>query len=160
MDEIVARSTVTDIMAEIGAAGAGADAGIEQINRAIAQMDQVTQQNAALVEEAAAAAESMQEQAQSLAKAVAIFKVTAGENAPSPGVSGEGSRAVRGRGLPTLKRIAKPPDVEGCRPFALLPPDNTVEAARKRLEGLRKTARIGDVIAPTGERWRAERAGS
>ena len=42
----------------------------------------------------------------------------------------------------------------------LLPPDNTVEAARKCLEGLRKTAHVGDVIAPTGERWRAERAGS
>ena len=42
----------------------------------------------------------------------------------------------------------------------LLPPDNTAEAARKRLEALRKTARVGDVIAPTGERWRSERAGS
>jgi prevent-host-death family protein len=41
----------------------------------------------------------------------------------------------------------------------LLPPEDTVEAALARLKALRKTARIGDVIAPTGERWRAERAG-
>jgi methyl-accepting chemotaxis protein len=49
--------------------------GIEQINSAISQMDEVTQQNAALVEEAAAAAGSMQEQATALAEVVSIFKV-------------------------------------------------------------------------------------
>jgi prevent-host-death family protein len=42
----------------------------------------------------------------------------------------------------------------------LLPPEDTAEAARARLAELRKTARVGDVIAPTGERWRAARAGS
>jgi len=49
--------------------------GIEQVNQAIAQMDQVTQQNAALVEEAAAAAESLQDQAAKLAEAVSVFKL-------------------------------------------------------------------------------------
>jgi hypothetical protein len=68
---------VTDIMAEIAAASQEQTSGIEQVNQAIIQMDQVTQQNAALVEEAAAAAESMQEQAQGLTKAVAIFKLSA-----------------------------------------------------------------------------------
>ncbi|MET3440788.1 phage terminase large subunit-like protein, partial [Variovorax paradoxus] len=52
--------------------------GIEQVNQAIAQMDQVTQQNAALVEEAAAAAQSMQEQAASLVEAVSVFRLEAG----------------------------------------------------------------------------------
>lgn len=42
----------------------------------------------------------------------------------------------------------------------LLPPEDTIEAARARLAELRKTARVGDVIAPTGERWRAGRARS
>jgi prevent-host-death family protein len=42
----------------------------------------------------------------------------------------------------------------------LLPPDDVVKAARARLRTLRKSARVGDVIAPTGERWRVERAGS
>ncbi|CUJ44730.1 Ribose and galactose chemoreceptor protein [Achromobacter xylosoxidans] len=49
------------------------------MNRAVSQMDEVTQQNAALVEEAAAAAGSLQEQAQRLAEAVAVFKINAGE---------------------------------------------------------------------------------
>ncbi|MCX7248970.1 MAG: hypothetical protein NTX31_15095, partial [Burkholderiales bacterium] len=48
---------------------------IEQVNQAITQMDEVTQQNAALVEEAAAAAESLEEQAQNLQAAVAIFNI-------------------------------------------------------------------------------------
>jgi methyl-accepting chemotaxis protein len=68
---------VTDIMAEITTASVEQTAGIEQINQAIVQMDDVTQQNAALVEEAAAASEAMQEQAARLAEAVSVFKVGA-----------------------------------------------------------------------------------
>ncbi|HEY0887796.1 MAG TPA: methyl-accepting chemotaxis protein, partial [Ramlibacter sp.] len=52
--------------------------GIEQVNQAITQMDQVTQQNAALVEEASAAAQSMREQAGALVQAVSVFKVEGG----------------------------------------------------------------------------------
>jgi methyl-accepting chemotaxis protein len=66
---------VTDIMAEITSASQEQTGGIEQVNGAIAQMDQVTQQNAALVEEAAAAATSMQEQAGKLAEVVSVFKL-------------------------------------------------------------------------------------
>ncbi|MFD0879514.1 hypothetical protein ACFQ2A_05725, partial [Variovorax dokdonensis] len=55
--------------------------GIEQINQAITQMDQVTQQNAALVEEAAAAAASLQEQAGSLVQSVGVFRIGAAEPA-------------------------------------------------------------------------------
>jgi methyl-accepting chemotaxis protein len=76
MNEIVgAVKRVTDIMAEIAAASNEQNAGIEQVNQAITQMDEVTQQNAALVEEAAAAAESMQEQANALYVAVGVFKL-------------------------------------------------------------------------------------
>ena len=74
MAEIVSQvKRVTDIMAEITAASHEQSAGIESVNHAIAQMDQVTQQNAALVEQAAAAAESMKDQAGSLAEAVSVF---------------------------------------------------------------------------------------
>ena len=66
---------VTDIMDGIADASAQQQTGIEQVNQAITQMDQVTQQNAALVEEAAAAAEAMQEQSSRLADAVAVFRV-------------------------------------------------------------------------------------
>jgi len=71
--ESVAR--VTAIMGEITAASQAQSNGIEQVNHAIAQMDKVTQQNAALVEEAAAAAASMQDQAGGLVRAVSIFRL-------------------------------------------------------------------------------------
>jgi methyl-accepting chemotaxis protein len=75
MREIVGSvQRVTDIMAEIMAASVEQTAGIEQINEAVLQMDQVTQQNAALVEEAAAAAEAMQDQAVQLAQVVSVFR--------------------------------------------------------------------------------------
>ncbi|WP_229415072.1 methyl-accepting chemotaxis protein, partial [Massilia aurea] len=76
MQEIVDGITrVTDIMSEIASASAEQTVGIEQVNEAITQMDSVTQQNAALVEEAAAAAGSLQEQAAALAQIVSVFKV-------------------------------------------------------------------------------------
>jgi methyl-accepting chemotaxis protein-1 (serine sensor receptor) len=76
MAEIVQSvGRVTDIMAEITAASQEQTAGIEQINSAVTQMDQVTQQNAALVEEASAAAQSLQDEANALAQAVGTFKL-------------------------------------------------------------------------------------
>ncbi|MDR5741216.1 MULTISPECIES: methyl-accepting chemotaxis protein [unclassified Caballeronia] len=65
---------VTDIMGEIASASNEQTRGIEQVNQAISQMDEVTQQNAALVEEAAAAAGSMEDQAKQLSAAVAVFR--------------------------------------------------------------------------------------
>lgn len=83
MDEMVASvARVTDIMSEISAASREQQTGIGQINEAIAEMDTVTQQNAALVEEAAAAAGSLQHQAGALARAVSVF-VLAETAAPS-----------------------------------------------------------------------------
>jgi methyl-accepting chemotaxis protein len=76
MDEVVVSvKRVSDIISEIAAASEEQRSGIEQVNEAIVQMDQVTQQNAALVEEAAASAEAMQEQAASLAQLVGTFRV-------------------------------------------------------------------------------------
>ncbi len=66
---------VTDIMGEITTASVEQSSGIEQVNRAIADMDSVTQQNAALVEQATAAAAAMQEQAQALEDMVTVFKL-------------------------------------------------------------------------------------
>ncbi|MFI3121430.1 MAG: methyl-accepting chemotaxis protein [Methylococcaceae bacterium] len=76
MEEIVsAIRGVTAIMSNISAASMEQTSGIEQVNQAIGQMDDVTQQNAALVEQAAAAAESLEEQTQSLAVTVAHFRL-------------------------------------------------------------------------------------
>jgi len=78
MDEIVKSvQHVADIMSEITAASMEQSSGIEQVNLAITQMDEMTQQNAALVEQAAAAAESMEEQAMALTQAVSIFNLPA-----------------------------------------------------------------------------------
>ncbi len=82
MGEIVASvQRVTDIMAEISAASQEQSAGIEQVNQTVMQMDETTQQNAALVEEATAAARSMEEQAGHLTDAVSLFKLE-GQAAP------------------------------------------------------------------------------
>ncbi len=90
MNEIVASvGKVTAIMRDIAAASQEQGDGIEQVGRSLAQMDQVTQQNAALVEEAAAAAEAMRAQAVSLARAVSVFRL---ERAP--------------RRLPAVARVA------------------------------------------------------
>ena len=79
MEQIVTSvKHVADIMGEITSASREQSAGIGEINQAITQMDEMTQQNAALVEQAAAAAESMQEQAAILAEAVAAFKLAEG----------------------------------------------------------------------------------
>jgi methyl-accepting chemotaxis protein len=84
MEEIVTSvKRVTDIMGEIASASAEQSSGIDQVNVAITQMDEVTQQNAALVEQAAAAATSLEEQAQGLSESVSVFKL---DNQPSENV--------------------------------------------------------------------------
>ena len=78
MSEIMSSvQRVTDIMAEISAASQEQSSGIEQVSQTVTQMDQTTQQNAALVEEATAAARSMEDQAGQLAQAVAAFRLPA-----------------------------------------------------------------------------------
>ncbi len=86
MDEVVASvKRVTDVMGEITAASQEQSSGIEEVNRAITQMDETTQQNAALVEQAAAAAQSLQDQAQRLTQSVSVFKLDGNHQlAPMP----------------------------------------------------------------------------
>jgi methyl-accepting chemotaxis protein len=102
MADIVASvARVTGIMSEITAASQEQEAGIEQINQAIGEMDSVTQQNAALVEEAAAAASSLREQAGNLAQAVSFFKLDA--------------QPVPQRAAPSRARVAAPVLVAATR---------------------------------------------
>jgi len=76
MGEILTSvNRVSDLMGEIAAASEEQSEGIEQVNRAITQMDQVTQQNAALVEQASAAALALKEQTVALKGAVSVFRV-------------------------------------------------------------------------------------
>ncbi|MBV8503445.1 MAG: MCP four helix bundle domain-containing protein [Paucibacter sp.] len=77
MNEIVGSiKSVSDIVGEISSASSEQSNGIQQVGDTVGQMDQVTQQNAALVEEGAAAAESLKHQAQQLVEAVAVFKLS------------------------------------------------------------------------------------
>ena len=88
MNEVVASiRRVTDIMGEISAASAEQSRGVGQVGEAVTTIDQMTQQNAALVEEMAAAASSLKSQAQQLVQAVSVFKVT--------NAGGYGATAVR-----------------------------------------------------------------
>ena len=103
MTEIVASvRRVTDIMSDIAAASQEQLSGIQHINEAIAQMDQTTQQNAALVEQASAAASTMQEQAAHLSGAVGVFKLDRQAEATVTPL------APRSRPRPALKRIPAP----------------------------------------------------
>ena len=77
MNEVVTSiRRVTDIVGEISAASSEQSQGVAQVGEAVTQMDQTTQQNAALVEESAAAADSLRRQAQDLVDAVAVFRLS------------------------------------------------------------------------------------
>ena len=112
MDEVVASvKRVTDIMSDIASASAEQSAGIEQVNLSIIEMDGMTQQNAALVEQAAAAFQSLQDQAAELQRVVSIFKLAEGEeqavvDAPAPAATASRAVVVRPAAKPQLKKPA------------------------------------------------------
>ncbi|HVR49684.1 MAG TPA: methyl-accepting chemotaxis protein [Pseudorhodoferax sp.] len=84
-DVVQSIGRVTDIMEEISAASTEQSSGVGQIGQAISQLDQTTQQNAALVEESAAAADSLKTQAQRLVASVAVFRLGSEGADPQPG---------------------------------------------------------------------------
>ncbi|OWW19114.1 PAS domain-containing methyl-accepting chemotaxis protein [Noviherbaspirillum denitrificans] len=103
MAEIVSSVRhVTDIMNEITSASREQSAGIEQVNMAITQMDEITQQNAALVEQSAAAAETLREQAAKQAQLVSTFKLISGM---APGLSVVPGAVLRPHGVKGQQRV-------------------------------------------------------
>jgi len=138
MGEIVqAVRRVTDIMNEISAASQEQTTGIEQVNQAVAQMDQVTQQNAALVEEAAAAAGALEEQAQKLKSVVSVFTVAADGTVSRQVVSvphvahtlTAGKPAMKAAVVPVRPAAQRPPIVPKSRDAQLLRPKLSQPAA-------------------------------
>jgi methyl-accepting chemotaxis protein len=121
MEEIVqAVRRVTDIMGEISAASEEQSTGIEGVNRALVQMDDVTQQNAALVEQAAAAAASLEEQTRQLKAEVSHWRVNG--NAPASG-GGRASMSHAAPASPAAQTAAvsrKPalPSAKSARPLS------------------------------------------
>ncbi|MDB5893107.1 MAG: methyl-accepting chemotaxis protein [Rhodoferax sp.] len=114
---------VSDIIGEITAAANEQSTGIGEVNQAVSNLDQMTQQNSALVEESAAAAQSLREQADQLAQAVAVFKVSGGvaaEAAPPTGMQRSDAPAAMPRAVPrAAPRAALPaarkPAASGAR---------------------------------------------
>ncbi|KQQ47412.1 chemotaxis protein [Duganella sp. Leaf126] len=106
VDIVASVQQVNDIIARISAASAEQAQGIAEVNQAVGQMDDVTQQNAALVEQAAAAAESLQEQAVQLSQAVSVFQV--GEVAADAAAAGTTLADVSAAAAPSLaERLAQ-----------------------------------------------------
>jgi methyl-accepting chemotaxis protein len=98
MDEIVAAVRhVSELMAGIADASSQQSAGIQEINQTITVMEQVTQQNAALVEEATASAEQLRRLAENLVTAVSVFKVPQGGRPVARTISESADAATRGR---------------------------------------------------------------
>ena len=121
MTEVVSSiKRVTDIMGEISAASHEQAMGVAQVGEAVSQMDQATQQNAALVEEMAAAASSLKSQAQELVQTVAAFKLDGMAQGPSmaprlvavrsPQASSMTYNAPERRSLPASKKPAARPN--------------------------------------------------
>jgi methyl-accepting chemotaxis protein-2 (aspartate sensor receptor) len=129
MGEIVASvKRVTDVIGEITAAAAEQSNGIGQVNGAVAQLDQMTQQNAALVEESAAAAESLREQAQRLAGVVGTFELD--------GAAAHGAAAPIRPAAPAARPAPRP-----------------AEAAEAVIEQARATSRPAAAAKPAGDDW-------
>jgi methyl-accepting chemotaxis protein len=131
MGEIVQSvKRVADLMNEISAASGEQRTGIEQVNQAVTQMDEVTQQNAALVEEASAAAQSMSSQAAALRELVSVFNIGAARPAAvdfSPKVaSATVKRPAVAKPAPSVARtsVASAPKTERREPVAATSDDD------------------------------------
>ena len=117
--EIVVRvKKVTDVMAEIASSSREQASGIEQVNKAITMMDDVTQQNAALVEEASAAAQALTEQASNLTQLISRYRVGEGSSAETPRATARPTAAAAA--APAVERRAATRPLTGKkRPVAV-----------------------------------------
>ena len=158
MTEIIAAvQRVTDIMGEIAAASEEQSGGIEQVARAVTQMDEVTQQNAALVEEAAAAASSLEDQAGKLRTAVAVFQLEeGGYKAPVNAAPTRAATPVRSMAARKVSPAGLKPALTSAKPSAaaLAPQAGAAaRAPRQRHENddnndgeRRRRSGLGDVL--------------
>jgi methyl-accepting chemotaxis protein len=121
-------------MSDIASASAEQSAGIEQVNLSIIEMDGMTQQNAALVEQAAAAFQSLQDQAAELQRVVSIFKLAEGEEsaaAPAPAPAPVATRAVVvSQSRPQLKKPAQGPAKARAKAKAPVQDEHKADAAQ------------------------------
>ena len=145
MSEILTSvKRVTDIMGEITAASQEQSSGIEQVNQTVTQMDEVTQQNAALVEEATASARSLEDQARSLSRAVAEYRLS--DNA--------GDRPDEADAPVAVIPARNAPAAAKARPEAIKAPRPAREGARLNGKGNGQAyLNGGNGQAKDGEQW-------
>ena len=145
MTEVVSSiRRVTDIMGEISAASNEQSLGVAQVGEAVTQMDQATQQNAALVEEMAAAASSLKSQAQDLVGTVAVFKLAQGQSSGMAHSSTKPQRTMPARPAPApaARKLASAPKAtlgSGSKPPTLSAP-----AAAPKTAPAAKAPAVGD----------------
>ncbi len=145
MGEIVSSvKRVTDIIADISAASQEQSTGIEQINQAVLQMDEGTQQNAALVEEASAAARSLEQQSAHLVQTVAAFRLEA-QSRSTAAVSGGGSPRGSRPAAAALVQLAVPAARKAVA--ARAPAPKQVSQAAPKAKPARKPSGNGKVVA-------------
>jgi uncharacterized phage infection (PIP) family protein YhgE len=108
MSEVTqAVARVTDIMQEIASASDEQSRGIEQVNQAVTQMDEVTQQNAALVEEATAASQSLENQGRHLIDSVSFFTIDSGSAAMATDAGRRSPSTFKSSSTPTPNKPRK-----------------------------------------------------
>ncbi|MOA08416.1 Methyl-accepting chemotaxis protein III [compost metagenome] len=112
---------VSDLISEITAAAGEQRDGIHQVNQAVSNLDQMTQQNAALVEESSAAATAMSEQAQRLAEVVAVFKVDAMAARQAPAAVPVAAPAALRAAHVAPQRVAPTTALPAAKPQAVTP---------------------------------------
>jgi methyl-accepting chemotaxis protein len=140
--EIVVRvKKVTDVMAEIANSSREQASGIEQVNKAITMMDDVTQQNAALVEEASAAAQALTEQASSLTQLIARYRV------------GEGAQTGEGAVQSAPRATARPATPAATPPIERRAPNRPM-TGRKRPVAASVVAMPARAAAGDDEQWK------
>ena len=136
LNEIVESiKKVTAVVSEIANASMEQSTGIEQINKALTQMDEVTQQNSALVEENAATAKTLEHQAKSMDQRVAGFRLRGGSASPGYAVAGSGASEPR-VAAPTVK----PKPVAAKRAIAVVPKANASRGPVGRMQANLATA--------------------
>ena len=147
MGEIVASvQRVTDVIGEITAASTEQSQGIASVNGAVANLDQMTQQNAALVEQSAAAAESLKEQAQRLTASMQVFRLDG--SAGGGGATAVAAAApVATRTVEAVRPTVTPPKPAAAEPAAARPP----EAVRAAISQARETSR--QPTPSSGDDW-------
>jgi methyl-accepting chemotaxis protein len=169
MNEIVASvQRVTDVIGEITAAAAEQSSGIGSVNAAISSLDQMTQQNAALVEESAAAAESLNDQARRLSQAMGVFRLSTAQamGAPAMPVPAPARKAAHQAAHPAAHQVAHQTDRKAAavpRPAGTPPaPARTTPAqannrpevaAQAVIQQARESSRPPAGPAPAADDW-------